>query len=112
MKFNVNLNVKVVAPVTLGLILLFVPASQGESGKPVPLACEREIVLLDNLQGVKTPKAFRLKLLEAQKLLTAKSEQLELSRIAQAAIKAGPSQVPALKTRLIALLEQKCVDKD
>jgi hypothetical protein len=112
MKLNLNLNVKIIAPVTLGVILLFVPASLGESGKPAPNVCEEEIVLLNNLQGVKTPRTLRKKILEAQKLLTDEAERLELSRIARAAKNASPAQIPTLKKRVAALLERKCVDVD
>jgi hypothetical protein len=113
MKVNkISINITIPVALTLGMFLCFVPASIGESVKPAPLACERELVLLGKLHGVSTPQSLRKKILEAQKFLTEEAEQLELSRIDRAAIKAGPSQVPALKKRLIVLLEGKCVDKD
>jgi hypothetical protein len=106
------MNIKVSIKISLAVFLLLCPASLGESIK-APKACDGELVLLNKLQEVKTPQVLRAKIQEAQKLVLPGSlEWSELSDIAQAAKKAGPSQVPALKTRLIALLEQKCVDKD
>ncbi len=105
---KVNINIRI----TILVFLLFTPASLGESSKPDSFSCEGELVLLHKLQVVKTPWALRAEVLEAKKLLVKKSERLELSRIAQASKKASTSDVPALKSRLVALLEEKCIDKD
>ncbi len=114
MKVDVKFSFKAIIPAaTLGILLVFVPASLGESGKPAPTPiCEAEVNLLTSLRSVKTPQNLRQKVLEAQMLLTEKSEQLKLSRIARSAQKASPKDVPALKSRLTVLLEEKCVDKD
>jgi hypothetical protein len=107
MKVNVNINVKVAIPVTLGVILLLVPASLGESTRPV--ACDGELRLVVSLGNVKTPQALRAKVVEAQKLMPPSAE---LSRIARDAKNASPARVSAVKEQLIALLEEGCVDKD
>jgi hypothetical protein len=91
MRLKFNVNVKIIAPITLGLTLLVIPASLGEMVKSGPApTCEAEVNLLTSLGGVKTPQNLRRKVLEAQKLLTGNAEKLELSRIARASKNASP----------------------
>jgi hypothetical protein len=111
MQVEITLKTKFIVPAAaiVGAILLIVPASLGESSNsdPTPIACDGEMRLAADLEGVTTPRALRAKIFEAQKLVPQKGHAwLELSKIALAAKRASLKDVPALKRRLASLLQQ------